>query len=49
MAQTLFPLLVNTPAKEYVEIGEGTHSIMLERNRMRLFRVVQSFLDDTRK
>jgi pimeloyl-ACP methyl ester carboxylesterase len=49
MAQTLFPLLVNTPAKEYVEIGEGTHSIMLERNRMRLFRVVQNFLDDTRK
>lgn len=48
MAQTLFPLLVNAPAKEYVEIGEGTHSIMLERNRMQLFRVVQSFLDGTK-
>jgi pimeloyl-ACP methyl ester carboxylesterase len=45
MAQTLFPLLANAPVKQYVEIGEGTHSIMLERNRMQLFRVVQSFLD----
>jgi pimeloyl-ACP methyl ester carboxylesterase len=45
MAQTLFPLLANAPMKQYVEIGEGTHSVMLERNRMQLFRVVQSFLD----
>ena len=45
MAQTLFPLLVNAPQKHYVEIGEGTHSILLERNRMQLFRVVQGFLD----
>jgi pimeloyl-ACP methyl ester carboxylesterase len=48
MAQTLFPLLVNAPAREYVEIGEGTHSVMLERNRMQLFRVVQGFLDGPR-
>ncbi|WP_280151837.1 alpha/beta fold hydrolase [Piscinibacter sp. XHJ-5] len=45
MAQALFPLLANAPVKQYVEIGEGTHSIMLERNRMQLFRVVLSFLD----
>jgi len=45
MAQTLFPLLVNALRKQYVEIGEGTHSIMLERNRMHLFRTVQAFLD----
>lgn len=45
MAQALFPLLANAPMKQYVEIGEGTHSIMLERNRMQLFRVVQTFLD----
>ncbi len=45
MAQTLFPLIANAPVKQYVEIGEGTHSIMLERNRMQLFRAVQSFLD----
>jgi pimeloyl-ACP methyl ester carboxylesterase len=45
MAQALFPLIANAPVKQYVEIGEGTHSIMLERNRMALFRAVQSFLD----
>jgi alpha-beta hydrolase superfamily lysophospholipase len=45
MAQTLFPLLVNAPQKQYVEIGEGTHSVLLERNRMQLFRTVQAFLD----
>jgi pimeloyl-ACP methyl ester carboxylesterase len=48
MAQTLFPLLVNATQKQYVEIGEGTHSIMLERNRMQLFRTVQGFLDGSR-
>lgn len=46
MAQALFPLLVNAPTKQYLEIGEGTHSIMLERNRLQLFRAVQSFLDE---
>lgn len=45
MAQALFPLLVNAPLKQYLEIGEGTHSVMLERNRMHLFRAVQGFLD----
>jgi alpha-beta hydrolase superfamily lysophospholipase len=45
MAQTLFPLLVNAPQKQYVEIDEGTHSVLLERNRMQLLRTVQAFLD----
>jgi len=45
MAQTLFPLLVNAPQKQYIEIGEGTHSIMMEGNRLQLFRTVQAFLD----
>lgn len=49
MAQTLFPLLVNARQKQYVEIGEGTHSVMLERNRMQLFRTVQGFLDGSGK
>jgi pimeloyl-ACP methyl ester carboxylesterase len=46
MAQTLFAGLVNAPYKQYLEIGEGTHSVMLERNRMQLFRAVQRFLDE---
>jgi pimeloyl-ACP methyl ester carboxylesterase len=46
MAQAIFPRLVNAPYKQYLEIGEGTHSVMLEKNRMLLFRAVQRFLDD---
>ncbi len=49
MAQTLFPLLVNSPGKRYVELAEGTHSIIMERNRLKLFEAVQSFLDEGRK
>jgi pimeloyl-ACP methyl ester carboxylesterase len=45
MAQTLFPLLVNSPGKRYVELPEGTHTIMMEKNRLKLFDVVQAFLD----
>jgi esterase/lipase len=46
MAQTLFPLLVNSPGKRYVQLAEGTHTIIMEKNRMELFRAVQSFLDE---
>jgi pimeloyl-ACP methyl ester carboxylesterase len=46
MAQTLFPLLVNAEPKRLVIIGEGTHSIINERNRLQLFREVQLFLDE---
>lgn len=46
MAQALFPLLVNAPYKRLVMIGEGTHSIIMEKNRMQLFREVQLFLDE---
>jgi len=47
MAQTLFPLLVNAPGKRYVQLAEGTHTIVMERNRMKLFEAVQSFLDES--
>ncbi len=46
MAQALFSLLRNAPTKRYVEIGEGTHSVIMERNRLHLFREVQLFLDE---
>jgi pimeloyl-ACP methyl ester carboxylesterase len=46
MAQTLFPLLVNAPGKRLVMLAEGTHTIVMEKNRMRLFEAVQSFLDE---
>jgi pimeloyl-ACP methyl ester carboxylesterase len=46
MAQNVFAGLVNSPYKRYIEIGEGTHTIMMERNRMQLFTAVQQFLDE---
>ncbi len=45
MAQRLFAGLINAPLKVYTEIGEATHSIMLEKQRPQLFRSVQMFLD----
>jgi len=47
MAQTLFPLLVNAPGKRYVLLAEGTHTIMMEKNRLKLFEAVQAFLDES--
>jgi len=49
MAQTLFPLLVNSPGKRLVMLAEGTHTIIMERNRLKLFEAVQSFLDEASK
>ena len=46
MAQTLFPLLVNSPGKRFVMLAEGTHTIIMEKNRLKLFEAVQSFLDE---
>lgn len=46
MAQTLFPLLVNAPGKRYMQLPEGTHHVMLEKNRLMLFEAVQAFLDE---
>jgi pimeloyl-ACP methyl ester carboxylesterase len=46
MAQTLFPLLVNSPGKRFVMLAEGTHTIVMEKNRMKLFQAVQAFLDE---
>ena len=47
MAQNLFPKLTGAPYKRYVEIGEGTHTVIMEKNRMSLFREVQLFLDES--
>ncbi len=48
MAQTLFPLLVNAPSRRLVVIGEGTHVLLTEKNRMQLFREVGLFFEDGR-
>jgi pimeloyl-ACP methyl ester carboxylesterase len=44
-AHAIFRKLPSGPDKRLVQLGEGTHLIMLEKNRMQLFREVQFFLD----
>src|SRR5208283_2827383 len=46
MLYAYFAKLTNVPYKRYVEIGEGTHTIIMEKNRMQLFQAVQQFLDE---
>jgi pimeloyl-ACP methyl ester carboxylesterase len=46
MSQALFAALTAAPYRRLVMIGEGTHSVMIEKNRMQLFREVQLFLDE---
>jgi pimeloyl-ACP methyl ester carboxylesterase len=47
MLTAYFERLTNAPYKRYVQIGEGTHTVMMEKNRMQLFEAVQQFLDET--
>lgn len=46
MSYTLYPLIVNAPWKRYVQIGAGTHTIIMEKNRRQLFSVVEEFLTE---
>jgi pimeloyl-ACP methyl ester carboxylesterase len=42
----LFHRLVNAPDKQLVEIGEGTHTMFMEKSRGQLFRAVRAFLEE---
>lgn len=44
--QAVFDRLTNANYKRAVHIGQGTHLVFLEKNRMHLFREVQLFLDE---
>jgi pimeloyl-ACP methyl ester carboxylesterase len=46
-AQAYFKQLTNVPYKRFVELGEGTHTVMLEKNRMQFFREIMAFLSET--
>jgi pimeloyl-ACP methyl ester carboxylesterase len=45
-SQAYFAKLTNTPYKRFIELGEGTHTIMMEKNRMQFFREVTHFLNE---
>ena len=47
MSHAYFAQLTRAPWKRFVEIGEGTHTVMMEKNRMQLFREVAAFLEES--
>ncbi|MCH9670814.1 MAG: alpha/beta hydrolase [Gammaproteobacteria bacterium] len=47
MAQTLFPLFSSAAWKRLTILSGGTHAMLMERNRMLLFRTVQQFLEES--
>jgi pimeloyl-ACP methyl ester carboxylesterase len=49
MAQAVFGKLVAAPYRRWVEIGEGTHSVFMEKNRWQVFDAVDGFLGETPK
>jgi pimeloyl-ACP methyl ester carboxylesterase len=45
-AQAYFAQLKNTPYKRLIELSEGTHTVMMEKNRMQFFHELMGFLDE---
>jgi len=46
LAHGYFAQLKNTPYKRLIELSEGTHTVMMEKNRMQFFRDLIGFLDE---
>ncbi len=46
MSEAVFSKLSNAPYKRRIIIGDATHTVMMERNRMQLFNEVQQFLEE---
>ncbi len=46
MAQNILERLTSAPVRRRVEIGEATHTLIMEKNRMQLFNEVQLFLEE---
>lgn len=47
MVADLFDRPTGVPCRRSVEIGEGTHMLLLERNRVQAFEAAISFLNET--
>ena len=47
MAEAYFAELTAAPYKRFVELGEGTHMAMLEKNRIQFFHEILGFLTDS--
>jgi pimeloyl-ACP methyl ester carboxylesterase len=46
MAQAVFGKLRSAPYRWWIEIGEGTHSVFMEKNRWQVFDAVDGFLGE---
>ncbi|RED36526.1 alpha/beta hydrolase [Paenibacillus sp. VMFN-D1] len=47
LAQNFFTSLTGAVYRRWVEIGEGTHMVLLEKNRMQAFQAIRGFLDES--
>jgi pimeloyl-ACP methyl ester carboxylesterase len=47
MTEAYFAKLTGAPEKRFVQIGEGTHTVMLEKNRMQFFHEILGFLNES--
>ena len=47
MAEAYFASLTSASYKRFVQLGEGTHSVMLEKNRMQFFHEILGFLTES--
>ncbi|WP_036023795.1 alpha/beta hydrolase [Bradyrhizobium yuanmingense] len=45
-AQNFFLSLKHAPYRRWVEIGEGTHMVLLEKNRLQAFDAINQFLGE---
>jgi pimeloyl-ACP methyl ester carboxylesterase len=45
MAQAIYELLENAAWKRLVSVAEATHTLIMEKHRLRLFEAVQAFLE----
>ena len=44
--EAYYEQLTHAPYKRFVQIGEGTHTVMLEKNRMQFIHEVAAFLEE---
>ena len=47
MARAVFGKLSSAPYRRWIEIGDGTHSLLMERNRWQVFDAVDGFLGES--
>lgn len=46
LSRAVFAELQSAPYRRWVEIGDGTHSVFLEKNRWQVFDAVDGFLGE---